>query len=165
MRYLTHRNTTVNMTKTNNKQTIEMVTITDQRRRWWSVSEKAALVRQTYEPGMSVSLVARQHGVAASQLFNWRKLDREGALTAVGAGESVVPASDLAAARRRFPSSSACWARRRWRTRFSRRQSSLLGSESGLRAHPCCPRTASEGGLSGPGCGALACPQSFTARR
>jgi transposase len=99
MRYLTHRNTTVNMTKTNNTQTIEVVTITDQRRRRWSVSEKAALVRQTHEPGMSVSLVARQHGVAASQLFNWRKLDREGALTAVGAGESVVPASDLAAAR------------------------------------------------------------------
>lgn len=89
----------MNMTRTNDKQTIEVVTITDQRRRRWSVSEKAVLVRQTYEPGMSVSLVARQHGVASSQLFNWRKLDREGALTAVAAGESVVPASDLAAAR------------------------------------------------------------------
>ena len=63
------------------------------------MTEKAALVRQTYEPGMSVSLVARHHGVGASRLFNWRKLDREGALTAVGAGESVVPASELAAAR------------------------------------------------------------------
>jgi transposase len=47
---------------------------------------------------MSVSLVAHEHGVAASQLFNWRKLDREGALTAVGAGESIVPASELASA-------------------------------------------------------------------
>ena len=56
-------------------------------------------MRQTYEPGMSVSLVVRQNGVGASQLFNWRKLDREGALTAVGSGESVVPASELAAAR------------------------------------------------------------------
>jgi transposase len=83
----------------NNKQTIEVVSVTDQRRRRWSVTEKAALVRQTYEPGMSVSLVAREHGVAASQLFNWRKLEREGALTAVGAGESVVPASELASAR------------------------------------------------------------------
>lgn len=100
MRYLTHRNTTVNMTRTNNNnQTIDVVTVSEQRRRRWSASEKAALVRQTYEPGMSVSLVARQHGVAASQLFNWRKLDREGALTAVGAGESVVPASELATAR------------------------------------------------------------------
>lgn len=32
-------------------------------------------------------------------MFNWRKLEREGALTAVTAGESVVPASELAAAR------------------------------------------------------------------
>jgi transposase len=87
------------MTRTNNKQTIEVISITEQRRRRWSVTEKAALVRQTYEPGMSVSLVARQHGVGASQLFNWRKLDREGALTAVGAGELVVPASELANAR------------------------------------------------------------------
>ena len=99
MRYLMHRNTTVNMTRTNNKQTIEVVTVSEQLRRRWSLTEKAALVRQTYEVGMSVSLVAREHGVAASQLFNWRKLDREGALTAVGAGESVVPASELAAAR------------------------------------------------------------------
>jgi transposase len=43
--------------------------------------------------------VARKHGVGASQLFNWRKLEREGALTAVTAGESVVPGSELAAAR------------------------------------------------------------------
>ena len=61
--------------------------------------EKAALVRETYEPGMSVSLVARKHGVGASQLFNWHKLEREGALTPITAGESVVPSSELAAAR------------------------------------------------------------------
>ena len=84
---------------TRNKQTIEVVTINQERRRRWSADEKAALVRETYEPGMTVSLVARKHGVGASQLFNWRKLEREGALTAVSAGESVVPASELAAAR------------------------------------------------------------------
>ena len=77
---------------------IEVIT-TDQRRRRWSPQEKAALVRRTYEPGMSVSLVARTEGVAGSLLFQWRKLEREGALTAVSAGESVVPASELAAAR------------------------------------------------------------------
>lgn len=79
-------------------ESVEVV-MTDQRRRRWSAQEKAALVRRTYEPGMSVSLVARQEGVAASLLFQWRKLEREGALTAVSAGESVVPASELAAAR------------------------------------------------------------------
>lgn len=82
-----------------NKQVVEVVTVSEGRRRRWNASEKAALVRETYEPGMSVSLVARKHGISASQLFNWRKLEREGALTAVQAGESVVPASELAAAR------------------------------------------------------------------
>jgi transposase len=82
-----------------NKHVVEVVTVSEERRRRWNASEKAALVRETYEPGMSVSLVARKHGISASQLFNWRKLEREGALTAVQAGESVVPASELAAAR------------------------------------------------------------------
>jgi transposase len=84
---------------TRNNQTIEVVTVSEERRRRWSVQEKAALVKETYEPGMSVALVARKHGISASQLFNWRKLEREGALVAVHSGESVVPASELAAAR------------------------------------------------------------------
>jgi len=79
-------------------ETIEVIT-TDQRRRRWSIEEKSALVRRTYEPGMSVSLVARETGVSAGLLFQWRKLEREGALVAVSAGEAVVPASELAAAR------------------------------------------------------------------
>ena len=87
------------MHMTKNKQTVEVVTISEERRRRWSAAEKASLVRETYEPGMTVSLVARKHGISASQLFNWRKLEREGALIAVQAGESVVPASELAAAR------------------------------------------------------------------
>lgn len=61
-------------------------------------SGEIAIVQQSFEPGMTVSLVARQHGVAASQLFLWRKQYQEGSLTAVAAGEQVVPASELAAA-------------------------------------------------------------------
>jgi transposase-like protein len=83
---------------TRNTETIEVIT-RDQRRRRWSLVEKSALVQRTYEAGMSVSLVARQEGVAASLLFQWRKLERQGALMAVSAGEAVVPASELAAAR------------------------------------------------------------------
>ena len=86
------------MNTTRNTDSVEVI-VKDQRRRRWPPSEKAALVRRTYEPGMSVSLVARQEGVAASLLFQWRKLDRQGALMAVSAGEAVVPASELAAAR------------------------------------------------------------------
>lgn len=43
--------------------------------------------------------MAHQEGVAASLLFLWQKLERQGTLTAVSAGEAVVPASALAAAR------------------------------------------------------------------
>ncbi|WP_182918129.1 IS3 family transposase [Escherichia coli] len=69
-----------------------------EKRRRRTTQEKIAIVQQSFEPGMTVSHVARQHGVAASQLFLWRKQYQEGSLTAVAAGEQVVPASELAAA-------------------------------------------------------------------
>ena len=42
-----------------------------------------------------MSLVVRQHGLTAAQLFRWRKAYLEGSLVAVGANETVVSASDL----------------------------------------------------------------------
>ena len=56
------------------------------------------IVEETYLRGNSVSLVARRHGIAGNQLFTWRRLMAQGALTAAGAGEEVVPASELRAA-------------------------------------------------------------------
>ena len=73
-----------------------------ERRRRWSAAEKVGMVRETYEPGMTVSLVARRHGINPNQLFHWRKLERIGALIAVEAGETVVPAAELEAARRQI---------------------------------------------------------------
>nr|WP_086650066.1 transposase [Escherichia coli] len=63
-----------------------------EKRRRRTTQEKIAIVQQSFEPGMTVSLVARQHGVAASQLFLWRKQYQEGSLTAVAAGEQVINA-------------------------------------------------------------------------
>jgi len=80
----------------------EVEVLAVQRRRRWTASEKLSMVRQTYEPGMSVSLVARQHGVNPNQLFHWRRLEKDGALAAVGSGVSVVPATELEAARRQI---------------------------------------------------------------
>lgn len=73
-----------------------------ERRRRWTAAEKVALVRETYEAGMTVSLVARKHGINPNQLFHWRKLERVGALTAIEAGDTVVPAAELEAARRQI---------------------------------------------------------------
>lgn len=46
------------MNTTRQTECIEVI-FKDQRRMRWSPAEKATLVRRTYEPGMSVSLVAR----------------------------------------------------------------------------------------------------------
>jgi transposase len=66
-----------------------------QRRRRWTAAEKLAIVQETYEPDVTVSLVARRHGVAPNQL--WRKLAAQGALTATSAQEEVVAASEYRA--------------------------------------------------------------------
>ncbi|QLG96646.1 IS3 family transposase (plasmid) [Pseudomonas yamanorum] len=58
--------------------------------------QKLAMVRESLQPGQSVSVVARQHGINPNQLFQWRKLYQSGCLSAVSAGETVVPASELA---------------------------------------------------------------------
>lgn len=60
--------------------------------------EKISIIQQTMEPGMTVSHVARLHGIQPSLLFKWKKQYQEGSLTAVAASEDVVPASELAAA-------------------------------------------------------------------
>lgn len=67
-----------------------------ERRRRWTAEQTLAMVRESFEPGKSVSMVARQHGVNPNQLFHWRKLYQDGSLSAVKAGEEVVPASELA---------------------------------------------------------------------
>jgi transposase len=52
---------------------VEVITSV-QRRRRWTPEEKIRIVEETYLPGNSVSLVARQHGLAGKQLFTWRRL-------------------------------------------------------------------------------------------
>jgi transposase len=80
---------------------VELVTSV-QRRRRWSPEQKLEIVKQTNEPGNSVSMVARQFGISAGQLFQWRKAYLQGSLMAVGANETVVPASELQEAMRRI---------------------------------------------------------------
>ena len=84
------------MSMTNTTDRVEIITSV-QRRRRWTASEKVRMVEETFEPGMTVSLVARRHGVAPNQLFTWRRLVAQGGLTAAGSGEEVVPASDYRA--------------------------------------------------------------------
>jgi transposase len=65
-----------------------------ERRRRRTPGEKLAIVAETQEPGVTVSLVARRHAIAPNQLFLWRRLASQGALTATQSEEPVVPASE-----------------------------------------------------------------------
>ncbi len=63
------------------------------RRRHYTAKEKVRLVEQSMQPGMTVSAVARLHGVSPSLLFQWRRRMAEGGQEAVRADEEVVPIS------------------------------------------------------------------------
>ncbi len=52
---------------------------------------------KTYEADATVSIVARRHGIQPNQLFAWRRLTSQGALTATTAEEEVVSASEYRA--------------------------------------------------------------------
>jgi transposase len=47
-----------------------------------SAELKRKIVEETLAPGASVARVARAHGVNANQVFEWRRLYREGRLGA-----------------------------------------------------------------------------------
>src|SRR5919106_2116970 len=64
-----------------------------QRRRRWSVAEKIRFVEETLQPGMSVSFVARRHGLSPSLLFNWRRRMAEGGPEAVRVDDEVIAAA------------------------------------------------------------------------
>jgi transposase len=71
---------------------VEIITGVHRCRRY-AAEEKVRLVEQTMQPGMTVSAVARLHGVSPSRLFQWRRLMAEGGQEAVRADEEVVPIS------------------------------------------------------------------------
>ena len=54
------------------------------RRRRWSLQDKLQIVEETLPPGVTVTEVARRHGLAPSVVFTWRRLAREGRLGDAG---------------------------------------------------------------------------------
>jgi len=81
--------------------TVEVLT-GSQRRRRWTAEQKKAMVLETEQPGMNVSVVARKYEVQPNQLFRWRRLFHEGALVAVRADEELVPSSEVKELKRRI---------------------------------------------------------------
>ncbi|GAB7538255.1 hypothetical protein BGC_44770 [Burkholderia sp. 3C] len=54
------------------------------------------MVHESFEPGKSVSTIAREHGVNPNQLFHWRKQYLDGSLSTARTREDTVMASKLA---------------------------------------------------------------------
>src|SRR5664279_5483904 len=59
-------------------------------RRWRTVSEKRRIAELTFEPGASVALVARAHGVNANQVFKWRRALKRGELVEPSAASTAL---------------------------------------------------------------------------
>jgi transposase len=61
------------------------------KRRYRSKPERRQIVEETLQPGASVAVIARQHGVNANQVFHWRKLYREGRLELETSAAQLLP--------------------------------------------------------------------------
>ncbi len=68
-----------------------------EKRRRRTTQEKIAIVQQSFEPGMTVPLLPGNMVWQPASYFSGVS-NTEGSLTAVAAGEQVIPASELAAA-------------------------------------------------------------------
>ena len=55
-----------------------------ERRRKWTIEEKAALIAEVEAEGGKVKLVARRHRVSESLLYNWRSAWKAAAAAAAG---------------------------------------------------------------------------------
>jgi transposase len=61
-------------------------------RRRWTLAEKHRIVAESYGAPRLVSATAPRNGLSASQLFNWRRLAREGRLVEAGEATTFTPA-------------------------------------------------------------------------
>jgi len=73
-----------------------------QRRRRFLIADKLRAVRESSEPGMSVSYVARKYGISSSLLFTWRRRMAEGGKQAIQADDDVIAASGVRELKRRI---------------------------------------------------------------
>src|SRR5689334_24756407 len=111
---------------------VEIITGVARRRRF-TPEQKVAVVAETMQPGMSISYVARRHGLSPSLVFRWRRLMTEGGQESVRADDEVVPASDIRRLEERVRELEAWLVARRWKLRFSRKPWNLRAQKKRSR--------------------------------
>ena len=123
-----------------------MEVLGQERRRRWSVEEKLAMAQESLEPGQSVSVVARRNGINPNQLFHWRKLYQDGSLSAVSAGEVVVPASELADALKQIRELQRMLGKETMEAEILKEAVEIARSRKWIAHSPLLPGTTSENG-------------------
>src|SRR5437762_12723092 len=99
---------------------VEVITGVARRRRF-STDLKLAVVAETMQPGMSISYVARRHGLSPSLVSRWEGLMSEGGRQSVRAGDVVVRAAELLRLGGRVRDLERLPGRETWRASSSRR--------------------------------------------
>ena len=81
---------------------------TGRRNRSWPEALKREIVAASFEPGASVSVVARRYDVNTNQLFAWRKLYRESVAVPVApSGPQLLPVTVAAESHAIVPASAS----------------------------------------------------------
>jgi transposase len=66
-----------------------------QRRRRYSVDQKLMVLQEAAQPGMTISYVARRHGISPSLIFGWSCRMTEGGKEAIRADDAVVARAEV----------------------------------------------------------------------
>ena len=65
------------------------------RYRRWPIEDKKRIVEESFQPGSSLSAIARKNDVSPGLLVKWRKQFTRGALMGIKTKEELVPISEL----------------------------------------------------------------------
>jgi len=64
-------------------------------RRRWTVAEKLRMIRESMEPGNSVSVTARKFGISPNLLYRWKRQMTDGGEAAVAADDQVISMAEF----------------------------------------------------------------------
>ena len=107
---------------------VEVITGITRRRRF-STDLKLAVVAETMQPGMSISYVARRHGLSPSLVFRWRRLMSEGGAKPSAPMTRSFPLPSCAGSRSGCATSNGCWGRKTMEVEILRESLELAGAK------------------------------------
>lgn len=74
---------------------LEIEPLVPGRRRRYTPEQKRTLLEEAAQPGASISIVARRHGIAPSVMFLWRRAMDDATNKSLKANERLVPESEI----------------------------------------------------------------------